>query len=105
MVPQFKSRQDDRYPVELSANCRSCNGLRDEGWITDISPHGCRVRAGGLFVQVGMRVTVRPAGLEALLGTVRWIEGVTAGIEFDSPLYPPVVAHIAARHAPARGFA
>jgi hypothetical protein len=32
--------------------------------------------------------------LEGLCGTVRWVVGNCAGIEFASPLYGPVVEHL-----------
>ncbi len=53
----------------------------------------------GLFFRVGTRVVIRPEGMEGLTGVVRWIEGERAGVEFDNPIYGPVLEHLAARHA------
>lgn len=82
----------------MPALCRTQSGLRDKGWISDISPEGCRVTTNGLFVREGLRVTIRPDGIEGLSGIVRWIEGNTAGIQFDAPVYGPVVDHLARLH-------
>jgi hypothetical protein len=82
----------------LAATCRTQSGLRDSGYISDISPHGCCLTTNALSVRVGSRVVIRPQGLEGLTGTVRWIEGQHAGVEFDTPLYEPVVDHLGRMH-------
>lgn len=87
-------RRDTRRSVKLAATCRTQSGLRDNGYISDISAHGCRLTTNALSVRIGSRVVIRPQGLEGLTGIVRWIEGQHAGIEFDAPLYGPVVDHL-----------
>lgn len=82
----------------LAAQCRTQSGLRDSGFISDISPEGCCVSTNSLFFRVGTRVVIRPEGLEGLTGTVRWIQGDRAGVEFDQPIYGPVLDHLAERH-------
>lgn len=99
MSSKPSSRHQKRRPVELPANCRTQGGLRGSGRILDLSPLGCCVSTNGLFVRVGLKVVIRPKGLEGLMGTVRWIEKYRAGIEFDRPLYEPVVDHLAKIHA------
>lgn len=73
--------------------------MRDNGYISDISPHGCRLAMRTLAVRIGLRIVIRPQGLEGLAGVVRWIEGHHAGIEFESPLYEPVFDHLSQLHA------
>jgi hypothetical protein len=46
-----------------------------------------------------MRVTVRPEGMEGLMGVVRWTSPDKAGVEFETPLYGPVFDHLAHHHA------
>lgn len=92
-------RRAQRRPVNLAATCRTQTGMRDNGYISDISPHGCRLATRTLAVRIGLRIVIRPQGLEGLGGVVRWIEGQQAGIEFDSPLYEPVVDHLSRLHA------
>ena len=66
----------------LAATCRTQNGLRDEGYISDISSHGCCLTTSTLSVRIGSHVIIRPQGLEGVSGVVRWIDGQHAGIEF-----------------------
>lgn len=82
----------------MSVQCRTQSGLRDNGEISDISTEGCCVRMRGIYFRVGTRVVLRPQGMEGITGIVRWVSGDLAGVEFDRPIYPPIVDHIAAAH-------
>jgi hypothetical protein len=84
----------------MAVQCRTQSGLRDKGEISDISAEGCCVRMRGILFRVGARVVLRPEGMEGLSGVVRWVGGDLAGVEFDRPIYGPVVDHIVAMHAP-----
>lgn len=42
---------------------------------------------------------IRPQGMEILTGVVRWMRGGVAGVEFDRPIYGPVLDHLALTHA------
>ena len=95
-------RKSQRKLVEMSAQCRTQNGLRDMGRISDISAEGCCVTTNSLFFKVGTRVVIRPEGMEGLTGVVRWIAGDKAGVEFDCPLYGPVIDHLAVHHSAGR---
>ncbi len=88
-------RRAERKTVVLSAQCRTPSGLRDKAEISDISTQGCCIRTDSVLLRVGAHVIVRPDGLEALGGTVRWISGDCAGLEFDQPLYGPIIDHLA----------
>lgn len=98
MERETDTRQSGRKPVQMAAQCRTSTGLRDKGWISDLSAGGCCVTTNGLFVRVGVRVLVRPEGMEGQSGIIRWVEGNRAGIEFDRPIYGPVVEHFAAMY-------
>lgn len=93
-------RRSQRRPVALPVQCRTQSGLRDDGEISDISSEGCCLRMRGIFFRVGARLIVRPAGLEGMSGVVRWVSSDLAGVEFDRPLYGPVLDHIVASHGP-----
>jgi hypothetical protein len=84
-----------RRPVALAVQCRTQSGLRDDGEISDISAEGCCLRMHGLYFRVGQRLIIRPKGLEGLPGVVRWVSADLAGVEFDRPIYGPVLDHIA----------
>lgn len=78
----------------MPATCRSANGLRDEGWLEDISPVGCCFVTRATCFKVGSHVILRPGGLEGITGIVRWVRANRSGVEFSSPLYPAVVDHL-----------
>jgi len=98
MVDTRIPRRSNRRPVSLTAQCRTLSGLRDMGEIENISAEGCLVRTSSLFFKVGARVVVRPDGMEGLSGVVRWIKGDYAGVEFDQPIYGPVLEHLVQSH-------
>lgn len=52
------------------------------------------MRTEGVLFRVGTHVVIRPEGLEALGGVVRWIKRDFAGIEFDRAIYPPAVDYL-----------
>lgn len=83
----------------MAAICRTQSGLRDSAQISDISPQGCCLTMDSLAVRPGARVVIRPQGLEGFTGVVRWTAGHDAGVEFDTPLYEPVVDHLNRLHA------
>lgn len=84
----------------MAVQCRTQSGLRDNGEISDISAEGCCVRMRGLYFRVGTRVVLRPEGMEGMTGVVRWTHGDLAGVEFDRPMYGPVLDFIVSTHAP-----
>jgi hypothetical protein len=98
MEAQVQSRKVDRLPVALAARCRTMGGMRDEAYLCDISTHGCRIVTRSLYLSVGMRVTIKPEGMEGFSGVVRWLGADGVGVEFDRPLYGPVVDHLCALH-------
>lgn len=83
----------------MAVQCRTQNGLRDHGEISDISAEGCCVQMRGIYFRVGTRVVLRPQGMEGMSGIVRWVSGDFSGVEFDRPIYGPVLDHIASAHA------
>jgi hypothetical protein len=97
-----KPRKAPRNAVTMPARCRTMSGMRDDGELSDISTRGCCVTTRGLFLHIGHRVIIKPEGMEGITGVVRWLSGNRAGIEFDMPLYGPIVEHMSARHAISR---
>lgn len=87
-------RRAKRHMLVLPARCRSRSGFVDHVVISDLSEGGCRIDSLGLVLGVGDMVVVRPQALEGLTGVIRWTKGHSAGIEFDRPLYGPVVEHL-----------
>jgi len=91
-------RRAARHPLTMNARCRTAAGMRDEAFISDISTHGCCMETRSLHLSIGVRVIVKPEGMEGITGTVRWINGHCAGIAFEAPLYGPIVAHLIANN-------
>ncbi len=87
-------RRTQRKQISLAAQCRTATGIRDDGYLSDLSAEGCCITTRGILFLVGSRVLIKPKGLEGLSGVVRWINGHKAGVQFDSPLYGPVVDHL-----------
>ena len=54
----------------------------------------CSEESLAITLHAGDLVVVTPAMLEGQCGTVRWVVGNEAGIEFATPLYGPVVEHL-----------
>lgn len=90
-------RNAERKSVRMPASCRSSTGLRDDGWLEDISAVGCCFVTRGTCFKVGSHVILRPAGLEGITGTVRWVRANRCGVEFSSPLYGAVFDHLCAQ--------
>lgn len=99
MTRRILPRRSQRRAVAMAVQCRTQSGLRDDGEISDISSEGCCLRMRGLYFRVGARMILRPQGLEGMPGVVRWICGDLAGVEFDRPIYGPVLDHLARAHA------
>ncbi|MCT2398872.1 PilZ domain-containing protein [Novosphingobium mangrovi (ex Huang et al. 2023)] len=98
MFRPISRRRSVRRPISMAVQCRTQSGLRDTGEVSDISEGGCRVRMRGIFFRVGARVVLKADGMEGLSGVVRWIRGDLSGVEFDRPIYGPVVDHLASIH-------
>ena len=91
-------RRFSRSAVSMPVQCRTHSGVRGMGEISDISTEGCCVRPTSLRFRVGSRVMIRPPGMEVLTGVVRWVSAGVAGIEFDRPIYGPVLDHLVVVH-------
>lgn len=62
--------------------------------IADLSANGCRIETTDEEIAIGSPVFVRLDGLAPLRATVRWRDAGVAGLEFDHPLYIPVMDHL-----------
>ena len=98
MEHAFRNRKAMRQPLTLAAKCRTTSGMSDDAYLSDLSAHGCCITTRGLLFRLGSRVTIKPQGLEGISGVIRWIAGNRAGVEFEQPLYGPVVEHLTVTH-------
>lgn len=93
-MSDFDPRQGRRRDAAVDATCRGPDGQPLAAEITDVSAKGCRIAAEDGPV-AGDAVVVRPLGMEALAGRVRWSHEKEVGVEFASALHPAVVDHLA----------
>ena len=104
MPKSLTPRQSERMSIELAATCRTGTGLRDRGFISDISATGCRLKTHVVLLKAGASIVIRPDGMEGLGATVRWVQGTTMGLEFQTPLYQPVLEHLLVRYGAGRSI-
>lgn len=78
----------------MPVRCRMMNGLREMAQVYDLSSHGCCLILRALRPVVGMRLVLKTPGLEGISGIIRWARDYHCGVEFDIPIYQPVVDHL-----------
>ena len=64
--------------------------------VFDISPEGCKLE----FVErprLDETVWVKFDGYDAIQSSVCWVEGHSAGIEFERPIYPAIFENLVSR--------
>ena len=93
-------RRYERRPVHIKVAVRTASGLRQNGYITDISEGGCAFTTQRIGYGAGSIYTLRAQGLEALAGWTEWVSPHSAGLAFDRLLHPSVVDHLAMNHPP-----
>lgn len=98
-IPRMSSafperRQADRQRMRMNVRCRIAPGQSPEVWLTEISITGCQIGVREGLLAAGRYVVIKAGGLEGLPGTVRWVLGEAAGIEFEQPLHPAVLDHL-----------
>lgn len=86
-------RNSQRTTTEVQATCRM-GGRERRAIVYDVSSDGCMAEISGGSASAGGFVRVMfSCGIPAA-GRVLWTDGSTAGIKFDHPLHPAVVAHL-----------
>jgi PilZ domain len=82
-------RGPERIRFTAEAALRRSGGRAFRVRLFDLSAEGCKIE----FIErpaIGERVWVRFGALQAVEGTVRWIDGHIGGVQFERPLYEPV---------------
>lgn len=92
--PARIARQSIRYPVWLTASCRTSLGSASDVILSNLSADGCGLTAADGLLRPGQQVVIRLQSIEGLPGKVCWVRGKRAGVKFDRPLYGPVVEHL-----------
>ena len=81
MADVITPRRNPRKAITMAAQCRTISGVRDDGYLSDISAEGCCITTRGILFMEGSRVLIKPQGLEGLSGVIRWIDGHRAGVQ------------------------
>lgn len=94
-------RTSERRPLSLVVKGRVRSRVVYVDLI-DISEGGCKLRGKVGFAEIGDRVTMKVAGVNAPLGTVAWVEGTMVGVAFEGTMHPAVLDHLFAHGGLAR---
>lgn len=92
--PRVEQRKFGRVQVGAPVSVRQREGGRETGTIENLSVGGCAINAPGTY-PVGARLFVTINNFQSFAGKVVWRNDARFGIEFDTPLHPAVVDHIA----------
>ena len=93
--PDHDGRRVKRTKVQLQSHLRRREGRTATVVVLDLSTLGFRAETIGVF-GTGTQLWLKLPGLEALLATVAWTDGIQIGCEFAQPLHPAVVERIVA---------
>ena len=90
-------RQSDREQVFVKARCRTSKWHVGDASLSDISAHGCCVVTRTALTK-GQSIDIRYGSNKGLPAKVRWVRGLSAGVEFDSPLDPDDLEELLSEH-------
>ena len=81
-------RRAERIAFDIMVRYRLW-GYRGTTMLKDMTPFGARIE-GLTDVRMGDEITLLLPGLHAKTATIVWVDGRTAGMEFDHPLHDEV---------------
>lgn len=81
--------RQERAPYRGEALLRRLGGTNYQVQIFDLSHDGCKIEVIET-PRIGEHLLIKFNGLEALDAEVCWIEGMTAGLKFVTPMHPAV---------------
>lgn len=90
----MEKRQSERLLVAGSIVCDLAGNV-SETQLCDLSPHGCKLAHADPAIEEGATLGLTLVGDIEIAGTVRWISGEHAGIEFREPLSQAAVLYFA----------
>ena len=91
-----RPRKSARVALQAEVQLRRTGQHHYRVNVFDISPEGCKLE----FVErprLDETVWVKFDGYDAIQSSVCWVEGHSAGIEFERPIYPAIFERIVAR--------
>lgn len=88
-------RREDRHVVQVAGRYRAKHGQSRDIWIKDVSEYGCRFFDRFSVLEIDSTILVKVGNIGPIPTKVKWRDGSTVGGEFEKPLHPSVVGHIA----------
>ncbi|MBK6801668.1 PilZ domain-containing protein [Novosphingobium sp.] len=86
--------------MAMPVRVRNRTGYRTTALVTDLTEDGCALWFRSGYENLGRDITIQPEGMEGWVGRVAWRHDDRIGLQFDRPLYGPVVEHLIKRHPP-----
>ncbi len=93
-------RRSERIAFDLMVRYRLW-GYRGTSMLKDMTPFGARME-GLDSIRIGDEVIVLLPGLQPKSATAVWVDGRSAGVEFDHPLHGEVFRDLVRDHARSR---
>ncbi|MBX7496903.1 hypothetical protein K3172_13655 [Qipengyuania sp. 6B39] len=90
-----ENRREERFTVQVAGRYRGRHGGSRDIWFKDISEYGCRFFDKFSILEVDSEILVKLGNIGPIPALVKWRDGSTVGAEFDRPLHPSVLGHIA----------
>lgn len=98
------SREGDRATVAVAASCTMGDRPEEAVLVTNLSPTGCRIRAGAVGVTKTEPLVLRIGSAGPITARLAWAKGGALGVLFDTPLAEELVEELRAASAPARNI-
>ena len=94
-MQHWKSEKSSEPASLFKAKCRSRSGAVGVD-VLDLSTVGCMVGLFGSTFSPGDNVSIQLPGLRYMRAKIVWTDENSAGLQFEEPLYEPVLAHLLA---------
>ena len=83
-----------RSPIAMNAKLRIIGGKGFDVAVTDLTVDGCSIALQGVELRQKQAVSIKLESLDFIKGRITWSSETGAGLEFERPLYGPVVEHL-----------
>lgn len=90
-------RREERHRIAVEGRYRTGSGVPKDVSVLDISEHGCRFYDKFGNLAPGAQITLRIGAIGPIAATVKWAERSVVGVQFENPIYGPVLDHIRSR--------
>ena len=96
--PAAKARAKSGAAVIMNARLRLTGGKGFDVIVTELTAAGCSISRVSVELRLNQPVSIKLDTLDYVKGSISWASDATAGIEFERPLYAPVVEPLQRLH-------